>query len=360
MRRSVDFLPSDTELVLAARAGDEGARRDLFSRHVDTVRAVCASRLDSAHDVADAVQETIVRALSRLQQLDDPSRVDAWLRAIAARVCVDQGRQRARVVYLADPAADRTSVDPDPIDVLVAAEDAARVRQQLGQLRERDRRALWMRDAIGLSIAELAGDLGLTEGSVRVLLTRARKRLRETYHGVGGLILVSGARLRQRLAALGDLTPVDVRAAVAAQFVLTVAVGVTVSPAAPGPAPLPPPPARASVPVASAPFGPPESAGTGIAGTDDVSAPTGAVDATPVAPPTDDRPDAVVDVGDSSPDEPEAVEVSTRDEDGEVLGLLVYLGDTFGDGGGDGDGDGGGSSGDEDRWEISPQELADR
>jgi RNA polymerase sigma factor (sigma-70 family) len=358
MRRSVDLLPSDTELVLAARAGDECARTDLFSRHVDTVRAVCASRLDSAHDVADAVQETLVRALSRLQQLDDPSRVDAWLRAIAARVCVDQGRQRARLVYLADPAADRTSVDPDPIDVLVAAEDAARVREQLGQLRERDQRALWMRDAIGLSIAELAGDLGLTEGSVRVLLTRARKRLRATYHGLGGLILVSGARLRQRLAALGDMTPVDVRAALAAQFALTVAVGVTVSPAAVEPAPLPPPPAPASATVASAPSGPPEPGGTGIAGTDDVSAPTESVDATPVPSPTDDRPDAVVDVGDSPPQEAEAVEVSTRDEDGEVLGLLVYLGDTFGSD--DEEGDERGPSGDEDRWEISPQELAGR
>ena len=56
------------------------------------------------------------------------------------------------------------------------------------QLGERDRQGLYMRHINGAGVGEVANSLGLTEGSTRVLLTRARERLRIVVAGLGSFI----------------------------------------------------------------------------------------------------------------------------------------------------------------------------
>lgn len=225
--------PDRDALLTAARAGDPAAREQLLTAHVDTVRAVCGSRLRSPHDVADATQETFVRALAHLDQVRDADTVDAWLRAIAVRVCADHGRRHVRSVPVADPAGDAPCGRPGPPELAVAREDASRLHASLATLGPRDRQALWLRDAVGVPVAHIAADLGVTEGSARVLLARARDRLRAAYQGVAGIAAVGLLRLRGRLA---DAGPIDPRVVLAAQLtIVAVAVGAAV-PAAPAPA----------------------------------------------------------------------------------------------------------------------------
>ncbi len=342
---------SDEDLLAAARRGDAAARSRLVDRHHATVRAVCASRLRSPHDVADAVQDTFERALCRLDQVADPGAVDAWLRAIAVRVCVDHVRRSSRVVCLADPVGETASIDLAPAEVVVVDETRALVLDRLRQLGERDRRALWLRDALGVPVADVASDLGLTEGSTRVLLTRARHRLRASYQGVAAWVAASWSWLRRRTGL--DAVPGEVGASVLAHVALAVAVvavGVgTVArpsepPSPPASAPASADPARGTTDDTSAPG---TSAPTAPAGMSRVA--SSGVPARPPAPPSGVR------IGSESPAEPEALEVSTADGDGELVELLVYLGDEVGalpgvggsDPSDDGSGDGSGDAGDE-------------
>ena len=194
---------SDAELVRAAQAGSQDAFRLLFDRHAAGVAAVCRNRVPSAADVDDAVQEAFARALAKLGQLRSPENFGPWVRSIAIRACMDHHRVARRVIVLDD--ADRPDVSdgaPQPDEVLVAAERDAAVRASLLQLSPRDRQALWLRHVGEAPVATVASELGMTEGSVRVMLTRARERLRAASAGIPVLVPLGWRQwLRERLQA---------------------------------------------------------------------------------------------------------------------------------------------------------------
>ena len=159
------------------------------------------------------MQETFLRAWTRLHQVDDAARLGAWLKAIAANVAVDHVRGRRRTAPL-DAALRTIAPGPTHDEHVVAKEEAAVLHEHLDELREVDRRALWQRDAHGVPVGELAAELGMTAGSVRVLLTRARKRVRDGYGLVAVPLTGLLERIRSRTAGLGDALPVAVAAPV--------------------------------------------------------------------------------------------------------------------------------------------------
>lgn len=164
-------------LVRAAQGGDRDALEALIRAHLPVVVAVCHRRLPRDHDIDDAVQETIARSIRALHQVHDPDAFGSWISRVAERTCQDALRREvvpAIVAYrLEEPAS--------PDEVVLRRDEARRVRERLARLGPRDQRALWLRDGLGAPIALVAADLGVTEGSARVLLTRARRRMREAW-----------------------------------------------------------------------------------------------------------------------------------------------------------------------------------
>lgn len=180
---------TDAELVGLATAGDREAFRILFDRHSPRVAAACRSKLRSQPDVDDAVQEAFFRALANLDQLREPEQFGAWVRSIAVRACMNHHRAARRVIVMdSDIHADRPDSAPPPDQVVEGFERDETIRDLLMQLGERDRQALYMRHINEAGVSEIASSLGLTEGSTRVMLTRARERLRVVAAGLGGLI----------------------------------------------------------------------------------------------------------------------------------------------------------------------------
>lgn len=169
-------VASDADLVLAVRAGDPGAFDALYARHWPRVLGVCARRV-AASDAEDVAQDVFLRALHRLHTLDDPARFGPWVRTIAVRACADvlRGRTWETVGDLPE-VADATVPLTD--EVVVGRDDANRLAGGLAALQPRDSHALWLRDALGTPVGQIADELGMTEASTRVLLARARKRLR--------------------------------------------------------------------------------------------------------------------------------------------------------------------------------------
>ena len=89
-----------------------------------------------------------------------------------------QERQRKHLQLLANEERERI-VEETPVDV-ERAHERALARQAIEQLDERDRNALLMREE-GLNYPEIAEALGLSVGSIGTTLSRARRRLAETY-----------------------------------------------------------------------------------------------------------------------------------------------------------------------------------
>ena len=193
MTAVADAVVTDAVLVRAAQEGDRDAFRQLFDRHVHQVAGVCRQRLRRASDLDDAVQETFVRALTKIGQLDDPDRFGAWIRSIAVRVCLDHHRAARRVITALDADGDTDVLDEGPLpDELFEVKERGTVaRGHLRQIGDRDRRALWLRHVDEAPISAVALELGLTEGSTRVMLARARERLRAVTTSLPALLPLS-------------------------------------------------------------------------------------------------------------------------------------------------------------------------
>ena len=133
---------------------------------------------DWAEEVA---QETFVRALRQTSIQNER----AWLFAVATNLVRDEARKdvrrRKHLALLAEQERDSV-VEPEE-NTLERAQEAAMARKAVDALAERDRLALLMREE-GLDYNEIAEALELSPGSIGTTLSRARRRLVDSYEAL--------------------------------------------------------------------------------------------------------------------------------------------------------------------------------
>ena len=170
---------SDSALVARHRAGDDRAFREIYLRHEPLVRIIVRARLGGQGDAADAVQDVFAAAWTRLGGLRDPACLRPWLAQIARRTAVDHGRRAARAPVGHGEPALLAVPDPRPgPEEEVAARDLAhRLDRALRDLSPRDATAVALAAA---GPAVVAAALGVSEGNAKVIVHRARRRLRTT------------------------------------------------------------------------------------------------------------------------------------------------------------------------------------
>ncbi len=168
----------NADLVRRVRSGDTEAFEELYRRHAPMVRRIVGSMLRQPERVDDAVQDVFLKALERLGTLREPARLDTWLKAIARNVATDQLRARPELDL--DEVDDELLVANAPSIVeLGELPDLSRlVHGALAELSERDTQAIAMVAYLDATPAEIAEALGVSVGAAKVVVHRARRRLR--------------------------------------------------------------------------------------------------------------------------------------------------------------------------------------
>jgi len=185
------------------------ARDRYYGAHYLAVLRHCVRLLGDAHDAEDATQETFRRAVQQnIGEIEDPL---PWLLTVARNVCIDEIRRRRsgrnaleRTVAQGaetERGHDETHGDPEPMVV-----GRMFVDELLGRLTPAERRVVAARFINGQSGGELAEAMGITASTTRVLLARARQKMRryllEGQGFAGAACLVARGRLhdvRRRL-----------------------------------------------------------------------------------------------------------------------------------------------------------------
>lgn len=165
--------------VERARRGDREAFGDLYRHFGRLVHGVLLARAPPA-EVPDLVQEVFLLALRKLRSLREASAFGPWLATLARRVAADHGRSRRR----RHERQERVGPHPPAGRPALTAEGLA-VFEALSKLPPAYRETLLLRLVEGMSGREIAAATGLTEGSVRVNLSRGMKRLRAALEGTG-------------------------------------------------------------------------------------------------------------------------------------------------------------------------------
>jgi RNA polymerase sigma factor (sigma-70 family) len=170
---------SDDRLVDLFRAGREDAFGALYDRYrlrlVRFARRILSGAADEAEDV---VQEAFLRAHAALRASDRAIVLGPWLYTVVRNRALDV--RRARGLLRERHHGRPTSLPPlgDPELSLDQRDRLRRIVDEIGQLPERERRALVLRAFEGRTHAELAARLDGSPAATKALVFRARTQLR--------------------------------------------------------------------------------------------------------------------------------------------------------------------------------------
>ena len=212
--------PDDAELVAAIRAGDAAAFAELLDRHGPAMVRVALAYVPSRAVAEEVVQETWVAVLRGIDGFAGRSSLKTWIFRILTNLAMKSGaRERRSVPFAALAAAEDTGepvVDPErflpadharypghwvippvrwptPEEGLLAGELRTVVAAAIGALPVAQRTVLALRDVEGWAAEEVCAALELSAGNQRVLLHRARSRVRTAIEAHLGAVEVLDA-----------------------------------------------------------------------------------------------------------------------------------------------------------------------
>ena len=179
----MDAPDPDVALMLAFCAGDGAAFDALFGRWAAPLLRYLERMLRDAAAAEELVQEVFLRVHGARERYQPQARFSTWLYRIATNLALNElrrPRRRERHASLEEAgSAALAGEGPAAEDVLDARRLSARVEQELAQLPERQRAALCLTAVEGLSYAEVAEALEISESAVKALVHRARTALAE-------------------------------------------------------------------------------------------------------------------------------------------------------------------------------------
>jgi RNA polymerase sigma-70 factor, ECF subfamily len=171
----------DATLVEAAKRGDPEAFEALIAETHKAVYGLVYRLVGNHDDAADVMQDTYLRIWRSLRTYRGDAGFATWAYRIAANAAMTHLKRRGREAEPVDPAdlapLERAASAPEePVDPGALDEALARLPAPM-------RTVLVMKDVYGFSLAEIAKQIGATEGAVKVRVFRARRRLAEELYG---------------------------------------------------------------------------------------------------------------------------------------------------------------------------------
>jgi len=194
---------SDRDLVAALKRGDEAAFMWLVDEYGAALLRVARMYVPSTAVAEEVVQETWIGVLKGIDRFEARSSLKTWIFRILTNIAKTRGERERRSVPFSSAAgatADEPSVDPDrflpagderarawalgpvpwpgPEESLLSGETRKVILQAIDQLPPSQREVITLRDVEGWSSEDVRNAMEITETNQRVLLHRARSKVR--------------------------------------------------------------------------------------------------------------------------------------------------------------------------------------
>jgi RNA polymerase sigma-70 factor, ECF subfamily len=176
---------SDEDIVKQVLAGDTALFELLMRRHNERLYRAARAITRDEREAEDVMQQAYVNAFSNLRQFKGHAQFGTWLTRIAVNEASARARRRGRYEPFDDH---RSSVEtfmpwhsaPDPERQAFTGELRELLEWAIDALPDGAREVFVLRDVEGLSTAEAAASLGVSEDVVKTRLSRARSALRRS------------------------------------------------------------------------------------------------------------------------------------------------------------------------------------
>ena len=182
----------DQELVEACKTGDRRAFQVLYQRYERKVYAVAYGFLRNQEDALDVVQEAFIKVHRYLPNFEGQSSFYTWLYRIVANLCIDHLRRSGRKKDVEfddklrhdgeqEAASEHLPMSSlgDPSRAVKNKEILKAVEESLGELSDKHRAVIVMRELQGLSYADMAKAMNCSKGTIMSRLFHARRNMQK-------------------------------------------------------------------------------------------------------------------------------------------------------------------------------------
>ena len=181
---------SDEEIVARVLAGETALFEILMRRHNEQVYRAARAILRDEREAEDVMQEAYVNAYAHLAQFDRRAKFSTWLTKIAVYEALGRARRRGRYQSLDHGSTEifmPLTTAPDPEREAFGRELGTLIESAIDRLGDGYREVFMLRQVQGLSTAETAAILGVSEDVVKTRFSRARHALQnDLLSRVGG------------------------------------------------------------------------------------------------------------------------------------------------------------------------------
>lgn len=174
-------LDNEKELIDACINRDPKAQRYLFEKYGSRMLGICSRYCRNLEDARDAMQEGFVKVFGILDKFNGQSKLETWMTRVMINTAIDHFKRESKFVLYED--AEKVVQDEGEHDVLFIDEQKEiseeQILQVLQELPDGYRIVFNMYAIEGLSHRDIAHSLGISEGTSKSQLARARQHLRD-------------------------------------------------------------------------------------------------------------------------------------------------------------------------------------
>jgi RNA polymerase sigma-70 factor (ECF subfamily) len=183
-----DLEPDLIAAVRAVRAGNVEAYATIVKRFQGPLMTLCTAILRDGQAADELTQDVLVRAYQRLDSFDERRPLKTWLVKIAYRLAQERWRSRVRETAHQEAAATsrhRSRSDSGPAARLLADEQSEMLWQAVYALPMAQRTAVVLYYRENLTVQEVARAMGVSPGTVKTHLFRARAQIQVNLRAMG-------------------------------------------------------------------------------------------------------------------------------------------------------------------------------
>ncbi len=182
-------MAKDSELLYRIKKGDQKAFEELVKKHKINVFNIVYSIIGDTQELNDIMQEVFIKVYEKINAFKENSSFSTWLYRITVNKCIDELRKKKNrfLSYESELSEDEklklknaiSDSEENIIDNLRKKELQEIVRKTINTLPEKYCVAITLKEIDNLSYKEISEIMKISENRVKVLLFRARQKLKE-------------------------------------------------------------------------------------------------------------------------------------------------------------------------------------
>ncbi len=176
-------INEDKDLIEASMKGDEIAFEKLFTKHIGTVRKHLISLSGSEYNANDIIQETYIKAYTKINTYKPHASFGGWLCLIAKNIFIDQVRKDSskRSITFTEYNTETNEIIDESTNWDFKEEKISKLEKNFNSLPKEYREVLNMRFFLDMNYEEISQTMNVPIGTIKTWIHRAKQALKKQY-----------------------------------------------------------------------------------------------------------------------------------------------------------------------------------